>query len=357
MNDKNKKMDPETLAKILQRISELNTVNPTINNKTKVNVNNEVLNKLRNYIKNAELKNSNPLTLKEYLTSNDPKNSLKEDKIQRLQIEIRNLEKKSNSILRMLNEKDLNQQKVTDDLALLQENITQIEKKSELAYLTNKINLKASEYLFNHPEFAENFSESNIGKCIVLSIDIRRSTELMLKAKSPQSFTTFISKLSEDLKSIIIENFGIFDKFTGDGILAFFPDFYSGNQGLIYALKAAELCHQKFKEIYQECRNCFVTVLKETGLGIGIDYGPATFARINGELTVVGVPVVYACRLSSTVANTTLCNQSVLDELYERKIEFKHNEKEIEIKHEGNIVAYEIIIDWTTTEILSPEWK
>jgi hypothetical protein len=62
----------------------------------------------------------------------------------------------------------------------------------------------------------------------VLSVDIRRSTELMLKARTAEKFAEFITGLSIELTTIVLNSFGVFDKLTGDGILAFFPDFFSG---------------------------------------------------------------------------------------------------------------------------------
>jgi hypothetical protein len=37
--------------------------------------------------------------------------------------------------------------------------------------------------------------------------------------------------------------------------------------------------------------------LKDTGLGIGIDFGATRLVQMAGGLSVVGAPVVYACRL------------------------------------------------------------
>src|SRR5690606_4988561 len=99
-------------------------------------------------------------------------------------------------------------------------------------------------------KFKSKFDHGNEVEAVVISIDIRRSTDLMLKAKSPTEYSDFITGLSQKLSQIIIQHLGIFDKFTGDGILAFFPKFYSGDYAILLALLAAEECHKVFKEHY-----------------------------------------------------------------------------------------------------------
>src|SRR5207249_2646213 len=114
----------------------------------------------------------------------------------------------------------------------------------------------------------------------VISIDIRRSTDLMLKARTPQDFAAFISNVSIALSRIITSNFGVFDKFTGDGMLGFFPDFYSGKDCGLRVLMAAKQCHLAFSELYRQNWASFDTVLCDIGLGIGIDFGPVNLMQI-----------------------------------------------------------------------------
>src|SRR5205823_4548279 len=130
---------------------------------------------------------------------------------------------------------------------------------------------KAVERLLNDEDFVKNFDGNH--PAFVMSVDIRKSTDLMLKAKDPELFVSFITRLCSGLGDAVFANHGVFDKFTGDGILAFFPDFYSGQDAAYLVVRAAAVCHLVFDEQYRRHRHCFNCVLKDAGLGIGIDFG------------------------------------------------------------------------------------
>ena len=148
----------------------------------------------------------------------------------------------------------------------------------------------------------------------VMSIDIRRSTQLMLNATDPPAFANFILALCEKLRKVIWDHHGIFEKFTGDGILACFPNEYTaGTNTAKFVLQAASECQRVFNESYAEFRDHFQVVTKDTGIGIGVDYGTVYLARQLAGLTVVGRAVVYACRLSAS--NAILFNHQAYREL------------------------------------------
>ena len=134
----------------------------------------------------------------------------------------------------------------------------------------------------------------------------------MLNAKSADKFAIFLDELSSELANIVKEHFGIFDKFTGDGALAFFPDHFSGRSASLNVLLVAEKAHAFFEAHYKAFRNSF-DVLVETGLGIGIDYGVVNILRLSDGLTAVGKPVVYACRFGAADAGTTLVNHGAYE--------------------------------------------
>jgi len=255
-----------------------------------------------------------------------------EEEIVNLKKEISNLKPK---ILTAESDRDLYSKKMEELLA-----------KQQSSHVLNRIHSFAAAKYLSSTQFRDKFKHGTECNAVIVSIDIRRSTDLMLKAKSPTKYSDFITKLSAKLSRIIIDNYGIFDKFTGDGILAFFPDFYSGEKAVLRALKAAEECHEVFTKHYNDNKNTFTVFLKNVGLGIGIDFGSVCIANTPSELTVVGKPVVYACRFSGAKAGDTLLNLEVFDHLNSnfKELVHDHEETEIFIKHEGEALAFKVIL-------------
>jgi len=236
--------------------------------------------------------------------------------------------------------------------------IEQISEKERLSFLLSRVNEKAQKKLLESGEFQKCFLETHQCNAFVMSVDIRRSTELMSKARSPQQFANFMTILCTELERIIKDNYGVFDKFTGDGVLAFFPDFYSGDDAGIFVVSVADQCHKIFEEKYREFRNSFISVLTEVGLGIGIDYGPSHLVQMAGGLTIVGAPVVYACRMSSAPANTTLLNQQGYEKISENFSTYcSFQETEIEIKNEGKTLAYQVQLNGIEYSPCPPPWS
>lgn len=190
-----------------------------------------------------------------------------------------------------------------------------------------------------------------------MSVDMRRSTDLMLKCRDPRLFTSFLTHLCDELHGIVVDHYGVWDKFTGDGVLAFFPDFFSGEDAGYYAIKAAHECHAAFQRQYDRHRNCFTSVLEDVGLGVGIDYGTTFLVRQWGGLTVVGTPVVYACRMGDAEAGVTLLNQPAYEIAFDRYVRFCHfDEARLDIKREGVVVAYRTTLNGDAYEPVPPDW-
>ncbi|MFC1582899.1 hypothetical protein ACFL4W_05105, partial [Planctomycetota bacterium] len=143
----------------------------------------------------------------------------------------------------------------------------------DIEYLFTRVREDAIKKLFELPMFAQLFEECKARTTVILAIDIHRSMSMMLNAKTPLLYMGFMSALSEHLRDIVIENYGVFDKLIGNGLVAFFPEFYSGDDAMCHALKAADECREFFKIHYRQHRGCFNTVFSDAGLGIGIDFG------------------------------------------------------------------------------------
>lgn len=225
-------------------------------------------------------------------------------------------------------------------------------------HVLDKVSPRAHEALLSDPQLRDRFLASD-SECsaFIMSIDIRRSTELMLKARTAELFAEFMAGLCEELKALICDKFGIVDKFTGDGLLASFPEFFSGPDAGYRAISAAHEAHLIFAKGYKQHRRSFSTILADVGLGIGIDYGNIRFMRIAGDVTVVGAPVVYATRMSSAPAGKTVLNQPAYEKIMGQYRAFcAASEIELDIKHEGRALGYEITLKKRSFTPADPPW-
>jgi len=268
--------------------------------------------------------------------------------------EINELRRKLKKSAEELKDTQADRESKIAEFAIINAELTAKEKTN---HILSRISEDGRKKLLESEQFHNLFKNSSKYDTVVVSIDIRRSTELMLKARTPELFSKFITELSFKLSEIIIANYGIFDKFTGDGILAFFPKFYSGNEAIIRAIKATEECHLLFKDHYNKSKDCFNVFIKDVGLGIGIDFGNVTLVNTQSELTVVGIPVVYACRFSGARAGETLINQPAKEEIMRLcPTTSSFYESEISIKNEGVALGYNVLLNEAAFNVSNPNW-
>jgi len=242
------------------------------------------------------------------------------------------------------------------ELESLRKDLLDLQAKQRLAHLLNRVGGSAQDRLLTDDHFQERFQTALPCRAYVLAIDIRRSTELMLKSREPRLFAEFMINLAGALRDVVLQNFGMFDKFTGDGVLALFPEFLAGSDAGYRTLTSAFQCHALFHQHYRQSRSSFNSVLLDTGLGIGIDYGDVQMVELGGEFTVVGQPVVYACRMSGAPAGQTLLNQAAYDQVFSRYTCFEFNESELAVKNEGRIAAYSVSPNGKSFVAGPPDW-
>jgi class 3 adenylate cyclase len=242
------------------------------------------------------------------------------------------------------------------DEAAIKAKMAELDRQEKIGHLLRCVEPEAMKKLMASEEFAKEFDKKDCF-AFVMSVDIRKSTDLMLKATEPRQFAAFIKNLCNRLAETVKEHHGVFDKFTGDGILAFFPDFFSGEDAGLLVLQAAEACHQAFHEEYYNHRHCFSSVYADAGLGIGIDCGNVALVSDWGGLTVVGTPVVYACRLGSAPAGMTLLNQQAYSQIFERYSAYcSFEETTVHIKNDDAFIGYRVRLNGKPSEPKEPEW-
>jgi class 3 adenylate cyclase len=140
----------------------------------------------------------------------------------------------------------------------------------------------------------------------VMAADIRESTMLMKEAIRFERFALVMDKFVSAVRRGIQGSGGWFDKFLGDGFLAYWimqpgpPDeieraFVQTAGNLVHtAYSLVNLFHARVLEDFRaNSRNLSASV----GLSIGLDGGPGHVVKIADELTIVGPPVVGAVRM------------------------------------------------------------
>ncbi len=147
---------------------------------------------------------------------------------------------------------------------------------------------------------------SNSPKTVTLSLDLRRSTFAMEKAIDHGVFSEWMNGLINIFQMLIEYNYGVFDKFTGDGVLAHFldeNDMPGDNNPRKPELSAVSCAAEMIEatEIYLDTLRPYLRYESQRfGASVGIASGNAhwSLAGANGPI-IVGHGVVDACRLCS----------------------------------------------------------
>lgn len=129
--------------------------------------------------------------------------------------------------------------------------------------------------------------------------DLRLSGLVLREAVTPALHARFIVAFTEAVRALSADNAGWFDKFTGDGFLAFwlYPDDLRVPTEVIsdFCLSVLPASEHLISNLRRNSRNFPVGV----GLALGLDAGPCELVRIGDSITVVGSPVVGATRMAA----------------------------------------------------------
>lgn len=145
----------------------------------------------------------------------------------------------------------------------------------------------------------------------VMAADIRESTTLMKEAIRFERFAFTMDKFVTAVRRGIGAPGGWFDKFTGDGFLAYWivqasPEdvydeaFIQAAGNIVHA--AHTLVDFFHRLVLEDFRSNSRNLSEGVGLSMGLDAGPGYLVQIGGELTVVGPPVVGAVRMVSAAS-------------------------------------------------------
>jgi class 3 adenylate cyclase len=164
---------------------------------------------------------------------------------------------------------------------------------------------------FRTEELLDSVIDGEPIQMFVMAADIRESTTLMKEAIRFERFASVMDRFVSSVRLGIRKSGGWFDKFTGDGFLAYWivqrgaPDEYeerfvqTAGDIVHTANTLIDLFHRRVLEDFRaNSRNLSAGV----GLSIGLDAGPGYLVKIADELTVVGPPVVGAVRMVTAAA-------------------------------------------------------
>jgi class 3 adenylate cyclase len=159
---------------------------------------------------------------------------------------------------------------------------------------------------FRKDELLDAIVDTTPMQMFVMAADIRESTLLMKEAVRFERFARIMDKFVSAVRSGIGTPGGWFDKFTGDGFLAYWivPQTPKDEYQQRFVEAAGNLAHTAHElidlfhhRVLADFRRNSRNLSDGVGLSIGLDAGPGFLVKIAGELTVVGPPVVGAVRM------------------------------------------------------------
>jgi class 3 adenylate cyclase len=145
----------------------------------------------------------------------------------------------------------------------------------------------------------------------VMAADIRESTLLMKESVRFERFAHVMDRFVSSVRRGIRTTGGWFDKFTGDGFLAYWLLQSSSPEGFDerWVQTAGDVAHTAHSlielfhtKVLEDFRANSHNLSAGVGLSMGLDAGPGYLVKIADELTVVGSPVVGAVRMVTAAA-------------------------------------------------------
>jgi len=148
---------------------------------------------------------------------------------------------------------------------------------------------------------------------IVVVGDIRRSQDLMTYAQDSASFAENLVGFVKQTRILLDDCLGIFDKFTGDGFVAYFNKELCALHGedflqcfLRFCIELTRFSHDHFSKWSRQVRKLPDV---QVGLALGADMGCVLYQDIDAHFIAVGDAIVWANRMANAaLAGETVCN-------------------------------------------------
>ena len=135
---------------------------------------------------------------------------------------------------------------------------------------------------------------------VVIIGDIRKSQDLITYAVNSDTYRRNMVSYIENVRKIILENMGIFDRFTGDGFICYFNAYLSGRFKRDLYKSVVDVCVKIQNEsipFFNQWPQGLQKLSQEPiGLSIGIDSGKNNFMD-DRMMFAIGTPAVWATRM------------------------------------------------------------
>ena len=299
--------------------------------------------------------------------------NLRQSKVFRLEEEVAQAQRESDLQLRALEDSALGRTTTIHDPAILARQgdelraigerlVREVERRHALEFLLDSVTAEAHDALRSDTLLLDRFLPGAAQRGYVLSLDLRGSTALMLKARSQAGFATFITAVVARVEQCVKRHLGVFNKFTGDGVLAFFPEFFTGPDAGLRVLACAREAMAVFPPAYEKHASTFFSLTADelVGFGAGIDFGDFHMRRFCGALDILGAPVVYACRMSAAPPGRIYLNHSAMRAIRSRHAKHITAAKiNLPVKGEPPVTAYDAALKPSApqpSEHARPEW-
>lgn len=198
---------------------------------------------------------------------------------------------------------------------------------------------------------ADLFKSASATETIVVLADIRRSQDLMTYSRDPGDFSDRMMEFVKVTRVLTERQYGVFDKFTGDGFLVYFNEAVCSAAGEDFVD-----CFFWFMETYRYfARKHFAEWTAEIrkapaepiGVGIGADIGTVNFVDLDGHLVAVGDPIVWSSRLSSVASAGEILVNNLLKSRLEDHPRVSLEPRSGLTKTGEDFLAHEMIIEKT----------
>ena len=130
--------------------------------------------------------------------------------------------------------------------------------------------------------------------------DIRGSSMLMREAVSSREYAAISTSFAEIVSTMAQNTNGWFDKFTGDGFIAYWIYGTKTSRFLGNVVTFCRDLHATFeKSVLARHRRNARNLPAHVGLALGIDTGKCAMEVVCGDFTMIGHPVVGAVRMAN----------------------------------------------------------